>query len=42
VQFSELNRMRRRDPSHWIICQTCLQRFDYDTLQVHGGLGNNI
>eukprot|EP01041_Mallomonas_annulata_P002755 gene2755-5425_t len=42
VQFSELNRMRRRDPSQWMVCQTCQQRFDYDTLQLYGGLGGNL
>mmetsp|Transcript_21021 Transcript_21021/g.21142 ORF Transcript_21021/g.21142 Transcript_21021/m.21142 type:complete len:275 (-) Transcript_21021:59-883(-) len=42
VQFSELNRMRRRDPSQWVVCQTCQRRFDYGTLQMYGGLRGNI
>lgn len=42
VQFSELNRMRRRDPSQWVVCQTCQQRFDYGSLQQYGGLPGNL
>ena len=32
IQFSEFNRLRRKEPSKWITCQTCQQKFDYSIL----------
>lgn len=29
IQFSELNRLRRKDPDQWKACPTCMQRYDY-------------
>lgn len=38
VQFSELNRLRRKDPEQWTVCRTCLQRFDYQLFDREAGL----
>lgn len=38
VQFAELNRLRRRDPSQWVTCQTCQQKYDYSVIQANGGI----
>jgi E3 ubiquitin-protein ligase DOA10 len=42
VLFAELNRLRRRDPSQWLTCQTCQQKYDYSVIQsncgIYGGL----
>ena len=35
IQFNEFNRLRRKEPSKWITCQTCLQNFDYSILNGH-------
>ena len=35
IQFSEFNRLRRKEPSKWITCQTCQQKFDYSILDGH-------
>ena len=32
IQFSEFNRLRRKEPSKWVTCQTCQQKFDYSIL----------
>lgn len=42
VQFSELNRLRRKDPSQWMTCRTCQQRFQHELFTVYGGLKGNI
>lgn len=42
VQFSELNRLRRKDPTQWTICRTCQQKFDYSMFEPYGGLPGNI
>jgi hypothetical protein len=42
IQFSVLNRMRRSDPSQWITCQTCQQKFDYSSFITYGGSTGNI
>ena len=34
--------MRRSDPSQWVVCQTCQQRFEYGNLQTYGGLPGNL
>ena len=38
IQFSELNRLRRKEPLQWITCQTCQQKFNYNSLMVYGGI----
>jgi len=38
VQFSELNKLRRKDPQQWTSCPTCQQKFDYSVFAVYGGL----
>ena len=38
VMFSELNKMRRRDPNHWTRCQTCQETIDYAPFLAH----NNV
>ena len=35
IQFSEFNRLRRKEPSKWVTCQTCQQKFDYSILNGH-------
>jgi len=42
VQFSELNRLRRKDPMQWNTCRTCQQRFEYDLFTNYGGLKANL
>ncbi|KAJ1393491.1 hypothetical protein B484DRAFT_408182 [Ochromonadaceae sp. CCMP2298] len=42
VQFSELNKLRRKDPSQWTSCRTCQQPFDYQAFAVYGGLPANV
>jgi len=42
IQFSELNRLRRKEPSQWRVCQTCQQAFDYSMIAQHGGVTGNI
>lgn len=42
VQFSELNRLRRLEPSQWTVCQTCRRRFDYGAVQMYGGVLGNL
>jgi hypothetical protein len=42
VQFTELNRLRRLDPSQWTVCQTCRKKFDYSSIQMYGGVKGNI
>lgn len=42
IQFTELNRLRRKDPSQWTVCQTCQQNFEYDIFSNYGGLGSNL
>jgi hypothetical protein len=32
IQFSEFNKLRRKDPGSWVTCQTCMQPFDYSFL----------
>merc|ERR1711871_168512 len=32
IQFSEFNRLRRKEPSKWVQCQTCQQKFDYSII----------
>jgi hypothetical protein len=32
IQFSEFNRLRRKEPSKWVTCQTCQQKFDYSII----------
>jgi len=41
IQFSELNRLRRKEPSQWTKCQTCQQAFDYSIISTHGGVTGN-
>jgi len=36
IQFSELNNLRRKDPSQWSVCQTCQQKFDYEIFTERG------
>ena len=42
VQFSELNRLRRKEPSQWVTCQTCLQKYNYGPIHEYGGVQGNI
>ena len=42
IQFSELNRLRRKEPLQWITCQTCQQKFNYNSLIVYGGIQGDI
>ena len=42
IKFSELNRLRRKEPSQWRFCQMCQQKFDYSGLVLHGGVSGNI
>jgi len=42
VQFAELNKLRRKDPSQWQVCRTCQQSFDYSMFTVYGGLPANL
>lgn len=42
VQFAELNRLRRKEPSQWVICQTCLQKYDYGPIHENGGVLGNV
>jgi hypothetical protein len=42
IQFSVLNRLRRKDPEQWQYCQTCQQKFNYDILYKHGGVYGNL
>lgn len=42
VQFSELNRLRRKDPLQWKTCRTCQRKFDYELFTPYGGLKANI
>lgn len=37
IQFSEFNRLRRKEPSQWVTCQTCQQNFDYSAIAVNSG-----
>jgi hypothetical protein len=32
IQFSEFNRLRRKEPTKWVTCQTCQQPFDYSII----------
>lgn len=41
IQFAVLNRLRRKDPEQWKVCQTCQQRFDYSGLVKYGGVWGN-
>lgn len=41
VQFAELNKLRRKDPSQWQVCPTCQQQFDYSQFALYGGLPAN-
>jgi hypothetical protein len=38
VQFSVLNRLRRKDPSQWTTCPTCRQSFQFALFTSYGGL----
>jgi hypothetical protein len=42
IQFMELNRLRRKDPSQWTVCQTCQQKFEYDIFSNYGGLSSSL
>lgn len=42
VQFSELNRLRRRDPKQWTVCPTCQTRFDFGIVHEYGGVQGNL
>lgn len=42
IQFAELNRLRRKEPSQWAKCQTCQQTFDYSMISQHGGVTGNV
>jgi len=42
IQFAELNRLRRKEPSQWKICQTCQQPFEYTAIASHGGFKGGI
>lgn len=42
VQFSEFNRLRRKDPSQWETCKTCQQRFETEVFSAFGGVKANL
>lgn len=42
IQFSELNKLRRKDPEQWTVCRTCQQKFDYAAYDAYGGVGAAI
>ena len=42
VQFSELNRLRRRDPKQWTVCPTCQAKFDFSIVRDYGGVAGNL
>jgi hypothetical protein len=42
ITFSELNKLRRIEPTQWITCQTCQQNFDFSELGHYGGVYGNI
>ena len=42
VQFAELNKLRRKDPTQWTTCRTCQQKFDYRSFEVFGGVPAGI
>jgi len=42
VQFSELNRLRRKDPGQWKVCPTCQGKFDFSMIYEHGGVKGNL
>lgn len=42
IQFAVLNRMRRSEPSQWVTCQTCQQKFDYSSFITYGGEVGNV
>lgn len=42
IQFSVLNKLRRKDPSQWKICRTCQKPFDYSPINIYGGVQGNL
>lgn len=42
VQFSVLNKLRRKEPQQWVTCQTCRQPFRFDLIAAHAGLKANL
>lgn len=42
IQFTTLNKLRRKDPDQWKFCRTCLQKFDYSFVSKYGGIRGNL
>ena len=42
VELSVFNKLRRKNPSQWLVCQTCKQPYRYDLLQAQSSLEANI
>ena len=42
IQFSLLNKLRRKDPDQWKVCRTCQQKFDYSFVNKYGGIYGNL
>lgn len=42
IQFSVYNKLRRKDPLLWKVCQTCQQKFESEIFTDFGGLYGNI
>lgn len=42
IQFSVLNKLRRKDPSQWKICRTCQRAFNYSPISIYGGVNGNL
>lgn len=38
VQFSVMNKLRRKDPAAWVTCPTCRTPFRYDLFFTHAGI----
>lgn len=42
VQFSVLNKLRRKDPRAWVTCPTCRTPYRYDLILAHTGVKANL
>lgn len=42
IQFTTLNKLRRKDPDQWKVCRTCLQKIDYSFVSKYGGIRGNL
>lgn len=42
IEFSTYNKLRRKDPSQWVNCQTCQQPFQPELFTPYGGLKGSL